>query len=210
MIAASSSHASPRARRLITTVGAAVLWLAFLGVHGAYTIRTGEAIGLAFFVQLTLIAYLFIRRNEAARTSTSARDWIVGFIGGFASFLLRPGGAHPEWAGYIAIPLQVGGLILSVVALLELGRSFGIVAADRGIVRSGPYRLVRHPAYLAYAIGEIGYLFQSFTALNVTIVAISWICQVDRIRAEEQLLSENPDYVDYRDETRYALVPGVW
>ena len=207
---ASKTTGSPRSRRFLTTFGAAALWLAFLAAHAAYTIRTGETVGLAFFVQLTLIAYLFVRRNDAVRTTTSTRDWIVGLIGGFASFLVRPGGYEASWGLWVAIPLQLAGLILSVVSLLQLGRSFGIVAADRGIVAEGPYRLVRHPAYLAYAIGEIGYLFQSLTIWNATIIGVSWICQLDRIRAEEELLSLNPEYVSYKEKVRYALIPGVW
>jgi len=201
---------SPRTRRLLTTFGAASLWLTFLIVHATYSIQTGDSVGLAFFVQLTLITYLFLRRKEADRTSQSTRDWVVGFGGGFLPFLLQPDGASPSWGTYVAIPVMTAGLAISFVALMELGRSFGIVAADRGIVSSGPYKLVRHPAYLAYAIGEIGYLFQSFSTWNVAIVAFTWLCQIDRIRAEEALLSGNPEYVTYKNEVRYALIPGIW
>jgi protein-S-isoprenylcysteine O-methyltransferase Ste14 len=211
MIGTSYMTLSPRSRRLATTFGAAALWLAFLIAHASYTVRTGEAIGVTFLVQLTLITYLFIRRNEAVRSSTSTRDWVVGLIGGFGTFLVRPNDFEGfAWSGYVGVPLQVAGLLLSVVALMELGRSFGMVAADRGIVSSGPYRLVRHPAYLAYGIGEIGYLLESFSVWNLTVVLIVWVCQLDRIRAEEAVLSENPSYVAYKEKVRYALIPGVW
>lgn len=186
------------------------MWLTFLAVHATYSIRTGDSVGLAFFVQLTLITYLFLQRKEADRTSQSSRDWIVGFGGGFLPFLLQPDGAGPSWGTFVAIPLMMIGTAISFVALMELGRSFGIVAADRGIVSSGPYRIVRHPAYLAYAIGEIGYLFQSCSAWNVAIILVTWVCQIDRIRAEEAFLSENPEYVSYKEKVRYALIPGVW
>lgn len=40
------------------------------------------------------------------------------------------------------------GLLLVLWALGTLGRSFGIAPADRGLVKDGPYRFVRHPMYL--------------------------------------------------------------
>jgi protein-S-isoprenylcysteine O-methyltransferase Ste14 len=37
-------------------------------------------------------------------------------------------------------------------ALAALGRSFGFVAADRGLRASGPYAMVRHPVYASYLL----------------------------------------------------------
>lgn len=202
----------PRAStgRWTTTVGAAVLWLLYLTVHLAYALRTGSPVGAAFFVQLTLITYLFVRRRDASLVSTRRTDWAIASVAAFGSFLLQPGGHAATWSNYVAIPLQVLGLIVTVVSLIELGRSFGIVPADRGVVSTGMYRFVRHPAYLGYAIGELGYLFQSFSLWNVALVTTMWICQYHRIRAEEGLLSRNADYMRYKERVRFALLPGVW
>ena len=52
----------------------------------------------------------------------------------------------------------------AIVALLQLGRSFSIMAESRQLVTTGPYRLVRHPLYLAEQIATIG-LFIQFAAL---------------------------------------------
>ena len=40
------------------------------------------------------------------------------------------------------------GLIIMVIGLASLGRSFGIMPRARGLVQSGLYRWVRHPIYL--------------------------------------------------------------
>jgi hypothetical protein len=40
--------------------------------------------------------------------------------------------------------------LLVLAATLRLGRSFGIVATNRGIQTGGLYRIVRHPIYAAY------------------------------------------------------------
>ena len=48
------------------------------------------------------------------------------------------------------------GLVLVVVGKMALGRSFGIVPANRGVVVRGPYTLVRHPIYTGYLITHVG------------------------------------------------------
>ena len=40
------------------------------------------------------------------------------------------------------------GLLVVVAGKISIGRSFGLIPANRGIVSSGLYRLVRHPIYL--------------------------------------------------------------
>ena len=44
------------------------------------------------------------------------------------------------------------GLAVVIVGKMTLGRSFGVVPANRGVVVGGPYRLVRHPIYTGYLI----------------------------------------------------------
>jgi len=45
---------------------------------------------------------------------------------------------------------------VSLASLLTLGRWFGIRPALRGLTQTGPYRLVRHPLYLAYLLADVG------------------------------------------------------
>lgn len=52
--------------------------------------------------------------------------------------------------------LIVTGYALSSIALLELGRSFGVAPANRGRVGSGIYRVMRHPMYFGYGMAELG------------------------------------------------------
>src|ERR1700682_5194874 len=48
--------------------------------------------------------------------------------------------------------LITAGVLLQIYAKLTLRRSFGIIAANRGVMTSGPYRVVRHPMYAAYLL----------------------------------------------------------
>lgn len=113
----------------------------------------------------------------------------------------------PLW---ITASLQLGGIIWQIVAKATLRRSFGMLPANRGIVSSGPYRIVRHPIYLGYMTAHVGFLLANFTTYNLTLIAAVAFCQVIRIREEEALLRKDPQYQDYAGRVRWRLVPGLW
>ena len=98
-----------------------------------------------------------------------------------------PGVAAWPGAGFA---LVVVAAALSFVSLLTLGRLFGVRPALRGLATSGPYRLVRHPMYLAYVLGDIGYNLEEWNIGTVLMVLAGWAALVYRIRAEERILQE--------------------
>lgn len=95
------------------------------------------------------------------------------------------------------------------MAVAGLGRSFGIVAANRGVRTRGPYRVVRHPLYAAYLVTYVGYLLSYPRLLNVAVVAVTTAVMVARALAEEHLLAADPEYRAYRERTRWRFLPGV-
>jgi protein-S-isoprenylcysteine O-methyltransferase Ste14 len=110
-----------------------------------------------------------------------------------------------------------GGLALALVAaclsctsLVTLGRRFGVRPALRGLVTRGPYRVVRHPMYLAYLLSDIGYNLQEWNAGTVMLVALGWFSILYRIRAEERVLARDPGWPAYAGLVRSRLIPGVW
>jgi protein-S-isoprenylcysteine O-methyltransferase Ste14 len=102
------------------------------------------------------------------------------------------------------------GLSLVVISMGFLGRSFGIVAANRGLKMGGAYGLVRHPVYAAHVITASGFILVNPHWINVAILAVVLTCQVKRMDAEERLLTETSEYRAYQDKVRYRLVPGVY
>jgi protein-S-isoprenylcysteine O-methyltransferase Ste14 len=92
-----------------------------------------------------VIAYLI--RRPARVVSRRLGDWLFAFGGTFGGVLFRPVVGSPPWGINAGLALQLVGLSICVWSFLALGRSFGFVAADRGLVRRGPYAVVRHPIY---------------------------------------------------------------
>ena len=100
--------------------------------------------------------------------------------------------------------------VLSFASLLTLGRLFGVRPALRGLATSGPYRIVRHPMYLAYMIGDAGYNLQEWNFGTVALTMAGWVSLLYRIYAEERILSRDSGWSRYAASVRYRLLPGLW
>jgi protein-S-isoprenylcysteine O-methyltransferase Ste14 len=102
------------------------------------------------------------------------------------------------------------GLLVNLYGKACLARSFGIVAANRGVKRFGPYRVVRHPIYAGNAITQIGFLLGNPTPFNLALCLAGITLQVIRLQAEEKLLGQDPVYAEYMAKVPYRLAPGLY
>jgi protein-S-isoprenylcysteine O-methyltransferase Ste14 len=113
----------------------------------------------------------------------------------------------PLW---VSAPLQLGGIVWQIVSKATLRRSFGLLPANRGIVSTGTYRFVRHPIYFGYLSSHLGFLLGNFGLYNVALIVAVAFCQIIRIREEEALLLNDPEYQNYAQRVRWRLLPKVW
>jgi protein-S-isoprenylcysteine O-methyltransferase Ste14 len=120
---------------------------------------------------------------------------------------LRPFGSGWPLIGEV---VQATGLVITVLALWTLNRSFGSAPANRGLVTRGVYGLVRHPRYAAEILAIAGYCLGYGSSLNWLILTATVVVQVARALAEEKLLSEDREYEAYRQRVRWRLVPRLW
>jgi protein-S-isoprenylcysteine O-methyltransferase Ste14 len=194
------------ATNLIGAVGAAYFAQATLRVY----LQSHRLIGGAFFVEQMWVVAAYLIRRPARAVSRRLGDWLLAFGGTFGGVLFRPVGAHTSWGLTAGLAIQVIGLAVCVASFLALGRSFGFVAADRGLVRRGPYALVRHPIYASYVLLQLGYVLQSLSWRNALVMLFASGCNVGRARAEDRVLASNPEYDEYRRHVRWRLIPGLW
>jgi protein-S-isoprenylcysteine O-methyltransferase Ste14 len=152
---------------------------------------------------------LILIRKPATTASYRPLDWVVSFITSGGSLLARPGHIVPVSAG-LAVSLVLVGLFGQFWSKLTLGRSFGVTPANRGLKLTGPYRWVRHPIYLSYFVGWVGFLLLNPTLWNAAVYTICLAGQLYRMDAEERVLGRDPDYAKYAAEVRYRLIPFVF
>jgi protein-S-isoprenylcysteine O-methyltransferase Ste14 len=197
------------ARRVATSAPIGVLWLAFAAANFQYWRTTHRPIGLGSMALELLVATLFVIRRSPWVVSRSPRAWGAALIGTFGMLAARP--AYHPIAGLELLygSVQLVGAVIAAAAVISLGRSFGIVAANRGIRTRGPYRFVRHPLYSAYILTETGYLLENPSVRNWCLFGIVMVFQAIRIVEEERTLGEDPAYQEYRRRVRSRVVPYV-
>lgn len=154
------------------------------------------------------VAVLFLRRAPAlAHGSLGAllRALPSALIAGVA-WRYAPRGPWPT----SALVVLAGGGLWTVASLATLGRSFAILPAAREVVARGPYRLVRHPAYLGELVMVLGTGLATDAVHGVLYAASAALLCVPRILDEEALLERAPDHAAYRAHVPSRLVPGIW
>ncbi len=160
--------------------------------------------------QLVLLATFFLFRTDPVKVSWRPDHVFVALFGTFGPFILGFFVRVPSLELPIALVLQALGVGLSLVAMLSLNFSFGVLPANRGVKTGGLYQFVRHPIYSAYQLQQIGYFINQPTVTAGVIVGLTLTAQILRIIAEESVLSEDPAYRDYKAQVRYRLIPLIW
>lgn len=123
-----------------------------------------------------------------------------------------------------AIHISVNFLLLALMAIYTSASvALNFKASNlthRGIVSSGPYRFIRHPAYtcknLAWWTGSIPALIAGFeTSLWQVVLVLSsvggWtlVYTLRALTEEEHLRKVDDEYDRYCEKVRYRFIPGV-
>lgn len=106
--------------------------------------------------------------------------------------------------------LLVGAVYLAAYAHLVLGRSFSILPAVREIRTRGPYRIVRHPIYLALFLTDVGLVLSRPDSRTLSLAVLGITAHVVRVLQEESMWLRFSTYRQYRRRTRFRLVPFVF
>lgn len=136
--------------------------------------------------------------------------FVVYFMAGFAE-----NGEHLGILYFLGIGLMLLSGWLSTKATLENTylESTARIQMDRNqkVCTTGPYRIIRHPAYSALILNAVG-LSMVFPYLGVWIcMAVTTVIIIIRTALEDRMLREGLDgYLDYTKQTKYKLIPFIW
>ncbi|MCS0634744.1 isoprenylcysteine carboxylmethyltransferase family protein [Streptomyces sp. LP05-1] len=132
-----------------------------------------------------------------------------------ATALFVPDGwpGRPPAVTALLVAVFAGGVALRLTAIWQLGRFYSHkvrTLSDHRIVRTGPYRFVRHPAYSGMILAHLGFtgLFLNPASAAVTLFLLV-PAVMHRIRVEERTLMRLDGYPAYA-HGRKRLIPAVW
>ncbi len=209
-------------------------WAVFLALIfvPAGTLRWAEAWGfVAVYLVFGVYATAWLARhnpkllNERISLTMPVKGWdklvlLLFTVAAVAEFVLigfdavRFGWSTvPAWAKAVGFVGVVISLVLIFLAMKEnpFLTKIVVVQRDHHVVTTGPYAIVRHPMYTGAVL-----LFLSVPlALGSlwSLVPGGFMAALLAVRTvlEERTLSEElPGYVEYKQKTRYRLLPWVW
>jgi protein-S-isoprenylcysteine O-methyltransferase Ste14 len=109
--------------------------------------------------------------------------------------------------------IVISGMFGYILSLLSLRRNWSLSASVKEghkLVKSGPYKFVRHPMYFSMIVIVLGTgLLMGNYMMILSIPIISVVYYIRAEKEEELLRGEFPEYERYARETR-MLVPGIF
>lgn len=177
---------------------------------GADFIQTGRLTNLLLLISEMLVVALTVLRRSAVTVDRSLKARVLTTIALVGPPLVKPAQVIPLLPPSITVGISVIGLAVVIAGKMTLGRSFGLMPANRGIVSTGVYRFVRHPIYLGYLITHVAFLFATPTVWNLAILTIGDTGLLLRAMCEEQTLARDAQYREYQQSVRWRVCPGLF
>jgi protein-S-isoprenylcysteine O-methyltransferase Ste14 len=188
-----------------------IVLFSFMAVRfGSDFLQTGRLTNLLLLISEMLVVALTVLRRAAATVDRSVRARLLTTLSLLGPPLVKPVQMVPMLPASITVAASVAGLAVVIAGKITLGRSFGLMPANRGIVSSGVYRLVRHPIYLGYLITHVAFLFANPTLWNLAILLVGDIALLARAVCEEQTLARDAGYREYQQLVRWRVCPGLF
>ena len=177
---------------------------------GADFLKTGRVTGLLLLVSELLVVVLTVMRRSATAVDRSLRARALTAVSMLAPPLLQPAQVAPILSQSVTVGASVVGLAIVIAGKITLGRSFGLMPANRGVVSAGVYRVVRHPIYLGYLITHVAFLLATPSAWNIAALVAADAALLLRAVCEEQTLSRDSQYRAYQQVVRWRVCPGLF
>jgi protein-S-isoprenylcysteine O-methyltransferase Ste14 len=206
-----TSH--PELEQLGDLVARAVIVLLFSMMAVRFAgdfLATGRVTGLLLLVSEALVVVLTVVRRSAAAVDRSTRARLLTVLSMLGPPLLQPAHVAALLPQSLTVAASAVGLAIVIAGKLTLGRSFGLMPANRGVVSSGIYQMVRHPIYLGYLITHVAFLVATPSAWNIAALFAADAALLARAVCEEQTLARDERYRTYQQTVRWRVCPGIF
>ncbi len=120
---------------------------------------------------------------------------------------ILPAGPAGEWTG---VALAAAGIAVAFWARWHLGANWsGTVTLKEGheLIRTGPYRSIRHPIYTGILLALFGTAITFGEIRALLAVSIAWLSFYIKARREESFLSQEfgPGFAEHKQHTGMFL-----
>jgi len=195
---------------LLSRVLISVLFtLLCINIFGNFMV-TGRVTGLLMLASEALVVVLTVVRRPALLVDRSVAARVVTTLALVGPPLLRASDVVPLLPDALTAGVSALGVALVVLGKIALGRSFGLVPANRGVVVRGPYTFVRHPIYTGYLITHVAFFLADPIPWNAAVILVADTALILRALMEERVLSADVEYQGYCRRVGWHLVPGVF
>jgi protein-S-isoprenylcysteine O-methyltransferase Ste14 len=188
-----------------------IVLFSFMAVRfGADFLQTHRLTNLLLLMSEMLVVALTVLRRSTAIVDRSTRARLLTVLSLLGPPLVKPVHVTPLLPSSITVAASVVGLAIVIAGKVTLGRSFGLMPANRGVVSSGVYQFVRHPIYAGYLITHVGFLFANPSWSNIAVLVTGDIFLMLRAVCEEQTLARDERYRAYQQVVRWRVCPGLF
>ena len=159
---------------------------------------------MVLFLASEILGVVLLLTQRRGTWSIALYPLIVALLGTGVGLLVIPTGSQlvPEW---ISAMLILTGAAISFLAKIFLGRSFGIVPANRGVKQFGVYRFVRHPLQLGVLIGIWITATMTMTHLMLSLALTLYVFIGLYFEEKDLLAILGEDYEDYQKRVPMIL-----
>ncbi len=214
------------------TMGLVVMGVALFWPAGRWNWWQAWAALGVMLVWIIATAVVILRTNpgllaERLGPRKGAKRWdtaILSIVGltQLARYIVAGFDQRYEWTVGISLAAQLAALAICILgyALFVWATASNTffsqivrIQSERGhtVASGGPYRYVRHPAYIGAIVYELALpiLLNSWPALLIS--AVNVVLFILRTALEDGTLqAELAGYAAYAREVRYRLLPGIW
>jgi protein-S-isoprenylcysteine O-methyltransferase Ste14 len=157
------------------------------------------------------------RESSASRMSYTAvvlASVLLMFYGRFlAGWWQKEIFPYRDWAGWAGVAITAVGFAITVWARAALGSNWSgtvTVKVDHELIRTGPYRWVRHPIYTGMTVAMAGTAVALDEWRGVIALLLLWVSFTIKRLKEEQFMKQTfgEKYIEY-SQTTGAIFPRL-
>lgn len=175
-----------------------------------------------FWFGVEIFVHFFFNKENTKKHEEKRSKYImtslflIGMFGGYildlnaAKELLNPF----NLIQYTGIIITLTGIFIRVNTIYKLGKSFSVnigVHEEQKLLKSGLFKLIRHPAYFGIFLAFIGISISFYNPITTTFgIIFPFIGLMYRIDIEEKILIKyfGNEYKQYQKETK-KLIPFI-